>query len=147
MNRLSSLIRTGAISQQDYEDAVSAADQSKATVAEARATLERRKLDLAYATVKTPIGGRVDQNFITEGALVSAGDTQALATVQQIDKVYVDVRQPAAQQNFWHQDMTTSPEWRTRYRRRSSRLTESPSVIKQKSSLPGSAWMQVPAMS
>ena len=100
VNRLSSLIRTGAISQQDYEDAVSAADQSKATVAEARATLERRKLDLAYATVKTPIGGRVDQNFITEGALVSAGDTQALATVQQIDKVYVDVRQPAAQKNF-----------------------------------------------
>lgn len=97
--RLSSLTRTGAISQQDYEDAISAADQAKASVAEARATLERRQLDLAYATVKTPIGGRVDQNFITEGALVSAGDTQALATVQQIDKVYVDVRQPAAQQH------------------------------------------------
>lgn len=94
--RLSSLTRTGAISQQDYEDAASAAAQASAAVAEARATLERRKLDLAYATVKTPIGGRVDQNFITEGALVSAGDTQALATVQQIDKVYVDVRQPAA---------------------------------------------------
>lgn len=96
--RLSSLTRTGAISQQDYEEAVSAAAQASATVAEARATLERRQLVLAYATVKTPIGGRVDQNFITEGALVSAGDTQALATVQQIDKVYVDVRQPAAQQ-------------------------------------------------
>lgn len=95
--RLSSLTRTGAISQQDYEDAVSAAAQANATVAEARATLERRQLYLAYATVKTPIGGRVDQNLITEGALVSAGDTQALATVQQIDKVYVDVRQPAAQ--------------------------------------------------
>lgn len=97
--RLSSLTRTGAISQQDYEDAVSAAAQASATVAEARATLERRQLDLAYATVKTPIGGRVDQNFITEGALVSTGDTQVLATVQQIDKVYVDVRQPAAQQH------------------------------------------------
>lgn len=97
--RLSSLTRTGAISQQDYEDAISAADQAKATVAEARATLERRQLDLAYATVKTPISGRVDQNFITEGALVSTGDTQALATVQQIDKVYVDVRQPAARQH------------------------------------------------
>lgn len=96
-NRLSGLTRTGAISQQDYEDALSSADQAKAAVAEARATLERRQLDLAYATVKTPIGGRVDQNFITEGALVSTGDTQALATVQQIDKVYVDVRQPAAQ--------------------------------------------------
>ena len=98
-NRLSRLTRTGAISQQDHEEAVSAADQAKASVAEARATLERRQLDLAYATVKTPIGGRVDQNFITEGALVSANDTQALATVQQIDKVYVDVRQPAAQQS------------------------------------------------
>lgn len=97
-NRLSGLTRTGAISQQDYEDALSSALQAKAAVAEARATLERRQLDLAYATVKTPIGGRVDQNFITEGALVSTGDTQALATVQQIDKVYVDVRQPAAQQ-------------------------------------------------
>ncbi len=97
-NRLSGLTRTGAISQQDYEDVLSSALQAKAAVAEARATLERRQLDLAYATVKTPIGGRVDQNFITEGALVSTGDTQALATVQQIDKVYVDVRQPAAQQ-------------------------------------------------
>ena len=98
-NRLSRLTRTGAISQQDYEDAASTAEQARATVAEARATLERKQLDQAYATVKTPIGGRVDQNFITEGALVSANDTQALATVQQIDKVYVDVRQPAAQQS------------------------------------------------
>lgn len=97
-NRLAKLTRTGAISQQDYEDAVSAADQAKASVAEARAAYERKRLDLTYATVKSPIGGRVDQNFITEGALVAANDTQALATVQQIDKVYVDVRQPAAQQ-------------------------------------------------
>lgn len=98
-NRLSRLTRTGAISQQDYEEALSAADQAKASVAEARATLARRQLDLAYATVNSPIGGRVDQNFITEGALVSANDTQPLATVQQIDKVYVDVRQPAGQQS------------------------------------------------
>lgn len=97
--RLSSLTHTGAVSQQDYEDAASAAAQADATVAEARAALERRQLDLSYATVKTPISGRVDQNYITEGALVSTGDTQALTTVQQIDKVYVDVRQPAAQQS------------------------------------------------
>ena len=107
-NRLSRLTRTGAISQQDHEEAVSAADQARASVAEARATLERRQLDLAYATVKTPIGGRVDQNFITEGALVSANDTQALATVQQIDKVYVDVRQPAAQQGALPSDTGNS---------------------------------------
>lgn len=98
-NRLGRLTRTGAISQQDYEEALSAAEQARASVAEALAALERRQLDLAYATVKSPIGGRVDQNLITEGALVSANDTQPLATVQQIDKVYVDVRQPAAQQS------------------------------------------------
>lgn len=94
--RLEKLRGSGAISQQDYEDAASSAAQAKATVAESRATLARRQLDLGYATVKAPIGGRIDQNFVTEGALVSASDSQAMATVQQIDRVYVDVRQPAS---------------------------------------------------
>ncbi|MDA5544394.1 efflux RND transporter periplasmic adaptor subunit [Yersinia rochesterensis] len=98
-NRLAKIRHTGAVSDQDYEEALSTAEQAKAVISEARATLERRQLDLSYATVKSPISGRVDQNFITEGALVSASDSQALATVQQIDKVYVDVRQPAAQMN------------------------------------------------
>ncbi|MBN3059088.1 efflux RND transporter periplasmic adaptor subunit [Pectobacterium versatile] len=94
--RLEKLRGSGAISQQDYEDAASNAAQAKATVAETRATLARRQLDLSYATVKAPIGGRIDQNFVTEGALVSSSDSQAMATVQQIDRVYVDVRQPAS---------------------------------------------------
>ncbi|MCS3432921.1 efflux RND transporter periplasmic adaptor subunit [Klebsiella sp. BIGb0407] len=99
-SRLAKIKHSGAVSEQDYEDALSAAEQAKAAIAEARAVLERKQLDLSYSTVKSPIGGRVDQNFITEGALVSSSDTQALATVQQIDKVYVDVRQPASQMNM-----------------------------------------------
>ncbi|MFJ5335638.1 efflux RND transporter periplasmic adaptor subunit [Pectobacterium sp. CHL-2024] len=98
-SRLAKIKHSGAVSDQDYEEALSTAEQAKAAISEARAILERKQLDLSYSTVKSPIGGRVDQNFITEGALVSASDSQALATVQQIDKVYVDVRQPAAQMN------------------------------------------------
>lgn len=98
-NRLAKIRHSGAVSDQDYEEALSAADQAKAAISEARPMLERRQLDLSYSTVKSPISGRVDQNFITEGALVNANDSQPLATVQQIDKVYVDVRQPAAQMN------------------------------------------------
>ena len=99
-SRLAKIKHSGAVSVQDYEEALSAAEQAKASVSEARAILERKQLDLSYSTVKSPIGGRVDQNFITEGALVSASDSQALATVQQIDKVYVDVRQPASRMNM-----------------------------------------------
>jgi len=100
VSRLAKIRHSGAVSDQDYEEALSAAEQAKASISEARAILERKQLDLSYSTVKSPIGGRVDQNFITEGALVSASDSQALATVQQIDKVYVDVRQPASQINM-----------------------------------------------
>lgn len=95
-SRLGKLRGTGAISQQDYEDAASNAAQAKATVSETRAALARRQLDLSYATVKAPISGRVDQNFVSEGALVTASDSQAMAIVQQIERVYVDVRQPAS---------------------------------------------------
>lgn len=106
--RLAKLRGTGAVSQQDYEDAASVAAQANATIAESRAVLDRRKLDLAYATVKAPISGRVDQNFITEGALVSANDSQPMASLQQIDSVYVDVRQPASDLSYptpTHADM------------------------------------------
>lgn len=95
-DRLKPLSETEAISQQAYDDAVSQRDQAKADVAQARAALARRQLDLQFATVEAPISGRIDQAQLTEGALVGPSDTTALARIQQIDKVYVDVRQPAA---------------------------------------------------
>lgn len=94
--RLHPLVATNAVSHQVYDDAVAQRDQAAAEVAEARATLERKRLDLTFATVDAPISGRIDQALVTEGALVGASDTNPMARIQQIDQVYVDVRQPAS---------------------------------------------------
>ncbi|MET4897167.1 efflux RND transporter periplasmic adaptor subunit [Sphingomonadaceae bacterium jetA1] len=93
--RLAPLVAADAISRQSYDDAVAARDQAAAEVAEARATLRRRQLDLGFARVTAPIAGRIGAANVTEGALVGTGDTSPLATIQQIDRVYVDIRQPA----------------------------------------------------
>ncbi|WP_082813379.1 efflux RND transporter periplasmic adaptor subunit [Sphingopyxis terrae] len=94
--RLEPLLGADAISRQAYDDAVTARDQAAADVAQGRAMLERRQLDLGFATIRSPISGRIDQAVLTEGALVGVGDASPLATVQQIDRVYIDVRQPAS---------------------------------------------------
>jgi len=93
--RLKPLVDADAISRQSYDDAVAARDQAAAEMAEARATLRRRQVDLGFARITAPISGRIGAANVTEGALVTAADTAPLATVQQIDRVYVDVRQPA----------------------------------------------------
>ncbi|PWV91687.1 efflux RND transporter periplasmic adaptor subunit [Phyllobacterium myrsinacearum] len=97
VERARSLIASKAISPQSYEDAVAQQAGAKADVAGARAALERRRLDYNFASVKAPIPGRIGQELVTEGALVSPTDAKPMATIQQIDQVYVDVRQPAAQ--------------------------------------------------
>lgn len=94
VKRLEPLLRTETISRQHYDDAVSTRDQAAADVA--RANLDRRLLDLQFATVVAPISGRIDQSLISEGALVSSSDSSPLARIQQIDQVYVDVRRPAS---------------------------------------------------
>ena len=94
--RLAPLVKTDAISGQAYDDAVAARDQAAADLAMSRAELARRRVDLGFATIRSPISGRIDQAVSTEGALASTSGAQPLATVQQIDRVYVDVRQPAA---------------------------------------------------
>lgn len=94
--RLEPLVQAQAVSRQAYDDAVSQRDQAVAEVAQARAALARKELDLRFATVTAPIAGRVDQALVTEGALVSPTDASPMARIQQIDQVYVDVRQPAS---------------------------------------------------
>ncbi|WP_198087816.1 efflux RND transporter periplasmic adaptor subunit [Variovorax sp. E3] len=94
--RLRPLLDAEAVSRQVYDDAIAQRDQAAADVAQAKATLARRQLDLKFATVDAPISGRIDQALVTEGALVGTSDTNPLARVQQIDQVYVDVRQPAS---------------------------------------------------
>ncbi|ORE91881.1 efflux RND transporter periplasmic adaptor subunit [Aurantimonas sp. 22II-16-19i] len=76
-------------------DATGALAQAKASVAEATANLTRRRLELAHATVRSPVAGRIGQALTTEGGLASVGGATALAVVQQLDRVYLDVRQPS----------------------------------------------------
>lgn len=107
--RLEPLVETDAISRQVYDDAVSQREQAAADVAQARAILSRRRLDLKFATVESPIAGRIEQTLVTEGALVASGDSTPMARVQQIEQVYVDVRRPASSLDALHETMAAQP--------------------------------------
>lgn len=93
--RAKSLSSREITSTESFNNATAALAQAKANVAEARAILARRKLELSYATLRSPIGGLIGQSFMSEGGLASASATTPLAVIQQIDQVYVDVRQSA----------------------------------------------------
>ncbi len=93
VNRYKKLIATNFVSKQDYDTAVANMQQSDAAVVAAKATLESARINLAYTRVTSPIGGRIGKSAYTEGALVTNGQTTAMATVQQLDPLYVDVTQ------------------------------------------------------
>lgn len=78
-----------------YDKAVAELAQAKADEAQARAGLETAELDLRYSEVRAPITGRIGRALITEGALVSPGGTEGLATIQQLDPIYADFTQSA----------------------------------------------------
>ncbi len=86
-----------AVSEQEREDAVSALAAAEADVAAARATVERERLDLEYSRIVAPIGGRIGMSAVTAGALVTANQGDPLATVQQLDPIYVDVSQSSSE--------------------------------------------------
>ncbi|MFC4308836.1 efflux RND transporter periplasmic adaptor subunit [Steroidobacter flavus] len=91
--RYSELKAINAVSQQDADDADAALLQANAEVASARAALETARIDLAYTRVTSPITGRIGKSSVTAGALVTANQSATLATVQQLDPMYVDVTQ------------------------------------------------------
>ena len=94
--RYTPLMKANAISKLDYDNAVSAQRQAAADIAVARANLKTAQINLSYATVTSPISGRIGRALVTEGALVGQGAATPLATVQQIDPVYVNITQPAS---------------------------------------------------
>ncbi|MEN5231056.1 efflux RND transporter periplasmic adaptor subunit [Brevundimonas naejangsanensis] len=94
--RLAPLLQADAVSRQAYDNAAAELAQAQADVAAAQAALARRHLDVGFATVTAPISGRIGASTVTEGALVGTADAAALATIHQINQVYVDVRQPAS---------------------------------------------------
>lgn len=93
--RYAELVKAGAVSKQDYDDAAAALAQAKADIAVAKASVAQAEINLRYTKVLSPVSGRVGKSSVTEGALVTANQADALATVQQLDRIYVDVTQSA----------------------------------------------------
>jgi len=86
--RYADLVKDQAVSRQAY-------DEARAANLQAEADVERARIDLRYTKVLAPISGRIGRSFVTEGALVNNGQAQELATIHQLDPIYVDVTQPA----------------------------------------------------
>ncbi|GGP28135.1 MexX family efflux pump subunit [Silvimonas amylolytica] len=95
--RYANLVKLDAVSQQDLDDAVATLRQNQAAVVAAQASLKTAKINLDYTRITAPISGRISTSTYTPGALVTAGQTNALTTIQQLDPIYVDVTQSAAQ--------------------------------------------------
>ena len=89
-DRYKQLVDEQAVSRQEY-------DNARGTSLQAEATLRSAQINLRYTKVMAPISGRIGRSAVTEGALVSNGQTAALATIQQLDPIYVDVTQSSAE--------------------------------------------------
>ena len=87
------LVKTKAVSEQEWVDADAALKQSQAAIAAAKAAVNTAKINLGYTEVKAPITGKIGRSLVSEGALVTAQQPNALATIQQINPLYVDVSQ------------------------------------------------------
>ena len=94
--RYKDLVKIKAVSQQDYDDADAMLKQAEADVASAKAAVETARINLAYTKVTAPISGRIGRSTVTDGALVTGNQTTALATIQQLGSMYVDVTQSSA---------------------------------------------------
>ena len=95
--RYKPLVVTNAISKQEYDDVTATLKQAEADLASAKATRETARLSLDYATVTSPISGRIGRALVTEGALVGQNETTPLATVQQIDPIFVNMTQSSTE--------------------------------------------------
>jgi membrane fusion protein (multidrug efflux system) len=94
--RYKELVAINAVSRQDADDADAALRQAEAEVQGAKAALETAQINLAHTLVTAPISGRIGRSVVTTGALVTASQPTALATIQKLDPVYVDVTQSSA---------------------------------------------------
>ncbi len=97
LNRRKKLAGSKVISEQDYDDSYAVVRQAQAEVALRNAALEEARINLEYTKVLSPISGIIGRSMVTEGALVTSGQAGALATVHQLDPIYVDVTQSSSQ--------------------------------------------------
>jgi membrane fusion protein (multidrug efflux system) len=96
-DRYKPLVEANAVSKQDYANAVASQKSALADVASGKAAVQTAKINLGYASVTSPISGRIGRALVTEGALVGQGEATQLAVVQQINPVYVNFTQSAAE--------------------------------------------------
>lgn len=94
--RYKELVAVNAVSKQEYDDVMATLAQSSADVATAKANLATAETNLAYTKVLSPISGFISRSSVTEGALVTANQATELATVTQLDPIYVDLTQSAS---------------------------------------------------
>ncbi|MDP2157011.1 MAG: efflux RND transporter periplasmic adaptor subunit [Nitrospirota bacterium] len=95
--RYQELIKINAVSRQEYDDVTAALKQAEADGESGKAALETARINLAYTSITAPIAGRISRSSVTVGSLVTANQSAALATIQQLDQVYVDVTQSSAE--------------------------------------------------
>ncbi|MEN2787607.1 efflux RND transporter periplasmic adaptor subunit [Sphingomonas qilianensis] len=94
--RFKPLAAIEAVAQQDYTDAAAQARQAAAAVAQSRAQLDTAQINLRFTKVPAPITGRIGRSLSTEGALVTAGQTDPLTTISRLDPMFVDIQQSSA---------------------------------------------------
>jgi membrane fusion protein (multidrug efflux system) len=94
--RYRDLVAINAVSRQEADNAEAAAQQARADVTAQGAAVQTARINLGFTRITAPISGRIGRSLFTPGALVQAGQAEPLATIQQMDRVYVDVTQSAA---------------------------------------------------
>jgi membrane fusion protein (multidrug efflux system) len=95
--RYADMVKINAVSRQDADDAQAAYGQDAAAVQQQAAAVESARINLGYTRLTAPIGGRIGPSSVTPGALVTSGQANALATIQRLDPIYVDLTQTAVE--------------------------------------------------
>ncbi len=90
--RYKDLINKNAISEQENDDVIAQLAQAKAAISVAQATMDLAKVNLDYTKVYAPIAGEISRSRVTEGALVNANQTEEMATITQLDPVFIDIQ-------------------------------------------------------
>ncbi|MCJ2133100.1 efflux RND transporter periplasmic adaptor subunit [Methylobacterium sp. J-026] len=106
-DRLEQLLSRATASQAQYDAAFAGKKQAEAEVAGAKAARDRAQLNLGWTDVRAPITGRIGRALLTEGTLIEPGSTGALATIQQLDPIYVDITQSVGELNRLRRDLAS----------------------------------------
>lgn len=91
--RYDDLVAQNAVSKQEYDDVIAQKDQAQAAISVAEAAVDVAKVNMGYTKVYAPISGRISRSFVTEGTLVTTNQAQQLATITQLDPVFIDMQE------------------------------------------------------